>query len=209
MSAKHERDLTLLEYVVLGLISIEPKTGYTIISYFEDGAYSWSASPGSVYPLLKRLESQNIIAGQLEMEHETRPRKVYSLTPLGEQLLDEWLIIPPNAAPILEERDKAAWKFLFMGRRFSTPQVIKWLDAYEEKLMLSSAIRGQFRDLTRVAMEDAGISELRASVHQQLLLEQNIMEINMQRMWIQMARERLQQLGRQTGEFEAVNDSPK
>jgi hypothetical protein len=36
------------------------------------------------------------------------------------------------------------------------------------------------------------------------MLEQNIMEVNMQRMWIQMARERLQTFARQTGEFKAT-----
>jgi DNA-binding PadR family transcriptional regulator len=204
MAQKSSRDLTNLEYIVLGLMSIEPQSGYNIINYFEDGAYSWSASPGSIYPLLKRLEQQNIIAGELEMEYETRPRKVYTLTPLGEQLLDEWLAIPPDVAPILEERDKAMWKFLFMGRRFSTPQVIRWLDAYEERLSTWSKMRGIFRDVTKTAIEEHGLAGLRTSVHQQLLLEQNIMEVNVQRMWVQMARERLQSLARQTGEFEAA-----
>src|SRR5574341_75998 len=98
---KMERELSTLEYVVLGLISMEAQSGYTIINYFEDGAYSWSASPGSVYPLLKRLEKGGIIAGELDMTLETRPRKMYVLTPFGEELLDEWLRIPPEPAPIL------------------------------------------------------------------------------------------------------------
>jgi hypothetical protein len=91
-----------------------------------------------------------------------------------------------------------------MGRRFSTPQVIRWLDAYEERLSTWSKMRGIFRDVTKTAMEEHGLAGLRTSVHQQLLLEQNIMEVNMQRMWVQMARERLQSLARQTGEFEAA-----
>lgn len=204
-----ERDLTTLEYIVLGLISIAPQSGYTIISYFEDKSFGWSASPGSVYPMLKRLEKQDIIRGELEMEHETRPRKVYTLSPEGEGLLDEWLREPPQAAPLLEEREKAMWKFLFMGRRFTTPEVVRWLNAYEERLNVWSVGRSFFRDVTAAVMQEEGIGELRASVHQQLLLEQNIMEANMQRMWIQMARERLQTFARQTGEFEGVRPDDK
>jgi DNA-binding PadR family transcriptional regulator len=51
-----DRELTTLEYIVLGLISLQPQSGYDVVSYFESGAYSWSASPGSIYPMLKRLE---------------------------------------------------------------------------------------------------------------------------------------------------------
>lgn len=205
MSDKTERELTTLEYLVLGLISMEPQSGYTIINYFEDEAYSWSASPGAVYPLLKRLEAQEYIAGELEMTHDTRPRKIYTLTPLGEAALDAWLITPPDAAPLLEERERANWKFLFMGKRFSTSQVIGWLNAYEAKLEVWSRGRDIFNNATKAAMESEGIAALKASVHQQLLMEQNIMEVNMQRMWIQMARGRLGALAQQTGEFAKVS----
>ena len=200
------RELTVLEYVVLGLISFEPQSGYTIINYFEDGAYAWSASPGSVYPLLKRLEHQDYIAGNLEMEHETRPRKMYTLTPLGEETLDEWLRIPPGAAPLLEERDKAMWKFLFMGKRFPVADVLTWLAAYEENLHAWDVGRQGFRSMTEAALEAEGLSGLKASVHQQLLLEQTIMEVNMQRTWIQLARSRLEALAIQTGEYPSTDE---
>ncbi len=202
-----EREFTTLEYLVLGLISMEPQSGYTIINYFEDESYSWSASPGSVYPMLKRLEKLDVLQGELEMTHDTRPRKIYTLTERGEQVLDEWLRTPPDAAPLTEEREKAMWKFLFMGKRFNTADVLKWLDAWEERLSVWNVGRSLFRDYTKEAMDSIGIADLRTSIHQQLLIEQNIMEVNMQRMWIQMARGRLMALGQQTGEHTTVSDS--
>ena len=90
-----KRDLTALEYIVLGLVSLQPQSGYSITSFFEDGSYSWSASPGSIYPMLKRLEDGGMILGELEMEYETRPRKVYTLTESGGKRLDEWLTDTP------------------------------------------------------------------------------------------------------------------
>jgi DNA-binding PadR family transcriptional regulator len=59
------RELTTLEYVVIGLIGYEPQSGYSIVSYFEDRDSSWSASPGSIYPMLKRLEKLGVIDGAL------------------------------------------------------------------------------------------------------------------------------------------------
>ena len=200
MSAGLTRDLTSLEYVVLGLISIEPQSGYTIINYFEDGAYGWSASPGSVYPLLKRLEKQSYIAGELEMVHETRPRKMYSLTSLGEETLDEWLRVPPEAPALQDEREKAMWKFQFMGHRFSTAEVIQWLNGYEEKLEVWTKGRNIFRDTALAAMESEGIEQYRLYIHQQLLIELTIMEVNAQRTWVQLARARLESLPHQSGE---------
>src|SRR5262245_34359669 len=95
----NKRGLTALEYVVLGLVGMEPQSGYSIVNYFEEGMYSWSASPGSIYPMLKRLEQQGIIDGELIMEHETRPRKIYRLSALGESLLDDWLREVPKMRP--------------------------------------------------------------------------------------------------------------
>ncbi|MCI0396295.1 MAG: PadR family transcriptional regulator, partial [Chloroflexi bacterium] len=89
-----ERELTTQEYVVLGMTSAAPQSGYSIMSAFDSSVYRWSASPGAVYPMLKRLERAGLLASELEMIHETRPRKMYRLTPAGKQLLDEWLKSP-------------------------------------------------------------------------------------------------------------------
>ncbi len=53
MSQELKRELTTLEYMILGLISIEPQSDYSIIGVFESNLYRWSASPGSIYPILK------------------------------------------------------------------------------------------------------------------------------------------------------------
>jgi len=84
MASQSGRELTTLEYVVLGLISLHPQSGYSIINYFSPrGVYSWNASPGTIYPILKRLEKQGIIDGKLELEPMTRQRKTYTLSKSG------------------------------------------------------------------------------------------------------------------------------
>jgi DNA-binding PadR family transcriptional regulator len=178
---KIERDLTTLEYVVLGLIGVEPQSGYSIITMMESGVHRWSASPGSIYPMLKRLERQGIIMGELDIVYETRPRKIYRLTSTGEALLDGWLRSPVLPASLLEERDVALLKFLFMEKRLSHEEVIAWLDTYEQAI--------DSYDLARRTFYDMAIQQ--SSIHQQLILEATMMDLNTQRTWVQIARRRL------------------
>jgi PadR family transcriptional regulator AphA len=191
MSDRLDRDLTTLEYVVLGLISTGPQSGYSIINTFESSVYRrWSASPGSIYPMLKRLEKADIIAGELEMVHETRPRKMYTLTPLGEELVDEWLIAPLSGyVDLVEERDITLLKFLFAENRLTREEILAWLDHFEDALTV-------YEKMYRIQRDPASEAW---STHQQLIIEATIMEMNMQRTWIQLARRRLQAQARQTG----------
>ncbi len=181
MSTKVQRDLTTLEYMVLGLISINPQSGYSIITVFESDIYRWSASPGSIYPILKRLEKQGFLAGELEVVHETRPRKMYNLTPLGEETLDEWLRRSLTKREVSVERDIVLRKFLIAENRLTHPEIMAWLDDYEEgnkayKLMVDIP-------------SESGLDQ--ASIHYQLLVEAVKLELEMQQTWIETARRRL------------------
>jgi DNA-binding PadR family transcriptional regulator len=201
MSQKNKRELTPLEYVVLGLIGHHPQSGYDIINYFSPaGVYSWSASPGSIYPILKRLEQQGIIDGKLEMEKEMRPRKIYSLSELGEEILDAWLREIPKPLPLYEQRELAIWRFQFMEGRLKLAEVIRWIDGYLEALRTYDYGRKIYHEGTLAAMKEYG----QDTVHRQLLLEVALMEFNTMRTWLEMARARLTAIGRATGEFTAI-----
>ena len=182
MASELERELTVLEHIVLGLIGEAPQSGYSIISTLETGIHRWSASPGSIYPILKRLEKLGCIAGELEIIYEMRPRKMYTLLPLGDELLNAWLRAPLSWGEILDERDVVLIKFLFMEKRLTRDEVIAWLDQYER---LTRAY-----DAPRRAFHKALMSG--SSLHQQLIHEVTLMELDMQITWIQMARQRLQ-----------------
>lgn len=141
-----ERDLTTLEHIVLALIGEAPQSGYSIINALEYGLHRWSASPGSIYPILKRLERLGCIVGELEVVHETRPRKMYHLTPLGETLLDHWLQGDLPWGEVLDARDIVLIKFLFMEKRLPPERVLEWLDAYERLTNAFDAQRRIFHD---------------------------------------------------------------
>ncbi len=183
MVSSLNRELTTLEHIVLGLISQSPQSGYSIISMLEAGTHRWSASPGSIYPILKRLEKQELIVGELEIVYETRPRKMYRLTESGSAALDAWLLSTLSWNEVLDERDVVLIKFLFMEHRLSHTQVLAWLDEYERLTMAYDGPRRAFHEQLMSG----------SSLHQQLIHEVTLMELNMQRTWIQMARRRLQQ----------------
>lgn len=184
-----KRELTTLEYVVLGLLSLEPQSGYSISSFFDDGAYSWSASPGSIYPMLKRLEKADVITGKLEMEYETRPRKVYTLTEQGGELLDDWLQEIPKMRPFYQEREVAQLRFQFMERRLSQDAIMKWVGGYIDAVRYASSVEQVYTEPIRKAMsEDASTY----SLHSELLMQSYIMEINALRTWLELVQTRLQ-----------------
>ncbi len=184
MSNEPNRDLTVLEYMVLGLISIQPQSGYSIITTFESGLYRWSPSPGSVYPILKRLEKQDILASELEIIHETRPRKMYSLTPFGEALLDEWLRRSLTVHEVKTEHDIVLKKFLFIENRLTRQEILAWLNNYEQET-----------EAYQMAFEIPSDPDLRnlATLHHELIAEAIKMEMEMQRQWIKLARRRLEE----------------
>jgi DNA-binding PadR family transcriptional regulator len=175
------RDLTLLEYKILGLISYEPTTGYGLLSLLDVDAQHSSASPGSIYPALKRMEKQGLIAGQLEIVRESRARKWYRTTPLGEQVLDRWVRSPLSMMGQPEERETLLTQFLFTAKRLTRDELLAWLDDCDRRIEEYNSVRRAFFK----AIEETG----QAQLHHQLLWEAKLMEMDMQRTWIKRARD--------------------
>src|SRR5712692_7370073 len=91
-------------YAILGLLSIEPMSGYDIRRNLEESlSYFWSESYGQIYPTLKRLEAARLIAPVKRTAPATRRRRLYTLTPLGRTRLATWLAEPPTPQPPRDE----------------------------------------------------------------------------------------------------------
>jgi len=76
----------LLDLIILQFLNTEPMHGYEIITKVRKtfGVYF---GPSTVYPLLSTLEKKGYISSQWDMEND-RPRKVYSLTTEGHNMLN-------------------------------------------------------------------------------------------------------------------------
>jgi PadR family transcriptional regulator, regulatory protein PadR len=75
----------LLDMIMLQLLRNEPMHGYQIITSIRKnfGVY---LGPSTVYPMLSTLEKKKQVKSEWDMTHE-RPRKIYTLTPEGQNLL--------------------------------------------------------------------------------------------------------------------------
>ena len=87
------------EYLLLGLLAVSPSHGYDLHQQIErDLRYVWRLSLSQVYNVLARLEDRGMIEGEV-LEQEERPdRKLFRLTPQGEQHFKTWYESPVGAS---------------------------------------------------------------------------------------------------------------
>jgi PadR family transcriptional regulator, regulatory protein AphA len=105
-------ELSPTAYVILGMVSREPRSGYEIKALVDGSTrFFWAASYGQIYPELKRLSEAGLVEG-LDAPRGERKRTVYAITPSGEEALRDWLRQPPST---YEARDEGMLKLFFAG----------------------------------------------------------------------------------------------
>jgi DNA-binding PadR family transcriptional regulator len=96
--------------VILGLLSISPRSGYEIKATVDRSTrFFWAASYGQIYPELRRLEQAGLISGE-ESPTGGRARRMYSLTPAGRAHLEGWLA---GTETTVELRDESLLRLFF------------------------------------------------------------------------------------------------
>jgi DNA-binding PadR family transcriptional regulator len=99
-------------YVILGMVSTEPRSGYEIKSIVDKTVrFFWAASYGQIYPELKRLSEAGLVVG-VDSPTGGRRRTVYEITADGEEELKSWLRQPPET---FEMREEGLLKLFFAG----------------------------------------------------------------------------------------------
>jgi PadR family transcriptional regulator AphA len=103
-----------IDHIVLGLISLNPCSGYDMKVEFEQGGAGMlsSLSFGSIYPRLKQLEQEGLIA-TVHANENGRRKRVYELTAQGWQELSGWL--GQQSVYPIPMRDDLLLKMLFWG----------------------------------------------------------------------------------------------
>ncbi len=84
-----------LEYALLGLIRQQPQYGYDLLhNWSANLGIIWHVKPASLYGALNKLEQQRLLTST-QMPGEASPkRKVFSLTPAGEEAFLAWMRTP-------------------------------------------------------------------------------------------------------------------
>ena len=101
---------TAVTWAVLGLIALEPRSGYDIKRIVDRTIrYFWAASYGQIYPELRRLAEVGWIVGE-DASRGGRARTVYRITDDGERALREWL---RGRETRIEMRDESLLRLFF------------------------------------------------------------------------------------------------
>lgn len=118
-----------MDYVILGLLSHEPMTGYEIKKRIDSNLrFFWSGSFGSIYPTLNLLEKEGKVTKQ-NISTNGREKISYSITELGRASLREWLKKP-------SEKDELRYETLlklFFGNETGLESMAEHINSFEEK----------------------------------------------------------------------------
>jgi PadR family transcriptional regulator AphA len=97
--------------VILGLLSISPRSGYEIKAVVDRTTrFFWAASYGQIYPELRRLERERLIEGE-DASNGGRARRLYRLTAAGRDELEAWLL--REGTVTVELRDESLLRLFF------------------------------------------------------------------------------------------------
>jgi DNA-binding PadR family transcriptional regulator len=136
-----------VQEVVLAMLAKEPSHGYELRSRLRDalGPIGESMNAGQIYVTLGRLEKAGLVVSEREPGLPDRPdRKVYALTPAGQQRVAGWLaeVTWPGPAPTEFHLKLAA----AAGGKLADPLAI--VDAQRRELLRL------LRDAQRAAMAE-------------------------------------------------------
>ncbi len=83
-------------YAILGGLSVQPNlSGYDMRKGIQSSiGYFWAESYGQIYPALKRLASEGLIAPSSSSSNGRKRRQTYVITDAGRTALRQWLALP-------------------------------------------------------------------------------------------------------------------
>ena len=91
-----------LTHALLGLLAVQPASGYELTKAFEGdlGRYAWQAGHTSIYPELVKMAERGLV----EVTHEgARGSRTYAVTPAGRGELRDWLMSWPRQGRVRSE----------------------------------------------------------------------------------------------------------
>ena len=137
-----------LKHAILGLLSIQPMSGYDLNRAFSNTvAHFWYADQSQIYRTLDKLTANKAITTKVIHQEGKPNRKVHSLTATGRAELEDWL-----TSPLEQERFKEPFMArLFFAANLTYTEVVQLLaereKQIERKLQSLKAIDAPAEDL--------------------------------------------------------------
>jgi PadR family transcriptional regulator AphA len=86
-----------IEYAILGLLSLNPLSGYDIKKMFEGSVMLyWSGNNNQIYTSLVKLHKQDLVSCETQIKDGSPTRKIYNITEKGLTELRQWALSKPE-----------------------------------------------------------------------------------------------------------------
>lgn len=122
-----------LDHAILGFLNYRPFSGYDLKKVFDSSVrHFWSADQSQIYRTLARLAKNGFVEQQV-IEQEDRPdRKVYHITPQGQEALQDWLRSP------LPREDIRSAEFIqiFFAGQLSDEEIIAMFERFAAQMRM-------------------------------------------------------------------------
>ena len=83
---------SFLQPRILLKIGQKPMHGYELLENMEKMPHPGAPDTGGLYRLLRTMEEEGLLESNWDAGESGPARRIYTLTPLGEKSLDEWMI---------------------------------------------------------------------------------------------------------------------
>ena len=116
-----------LEYILLGLIRDEPGHGYALferIKNSKDLSLIWQVKRSKLYYLLEKSEKAGYLSSVTSSQGPYPDRKVYRITEVGRDALDEWLHAPVRSSRFVRLAFLSKLYFLIQEENDSAKELI-------------------------------------------------------------------------------------
>ncbi len=131
-----------LRHAILGILDYREMHGYQLKRVLDEGISNfWPVNLAAIYPSLRKLEEEGLVAHHTEESGEGRPaRKVYTITDDGREELVRWRKLSPDGGTRV--RNPLFLKLLFAHEE-DFPDAVGWIDKQLEQLR---SARDRFAD---------------------------------------------------------------
>jgi DNA-binding PadR family transcriptional regulator len=130
-----------LGHAILGILEFQPMHGYELKRVLAEGiSLFWPVNLPAIYPSLRRLEEEGLVAHRKVASAEGRPdRKVFEITGRGREELARWRPLPPEGLP--QTKFPLFLKLLF-AKPENLPDALQWID---KDLEFARGLLGEIR----------------------------------------------------------------
>ena len=132
-----------LEHVMLGLLSLGPRTGYDLKKEIANSRIlHWSGNSNQIYRALLQLSEAEMVTVEVVHQDKGPTKKIFSLTALGREKLRAWMtseVEPP------ETRNGFLTRLLFAGA-LEHSETEAMILAYEQVLRVQKMVAVEERE---------------------------------------------------------------